>query len=153
MSCTLFSTPSQIPSKCNVSRRPNDALLLDVKHENRTAYERRSPFTIERTSTFRPNSTWKNSGRRTHLHSASSAKTSASRNVAFDEFSDRIEEADIGVQADAFLDRPASPLFIPQSTGKDISTQIEPGDVNTRSFDLFVDGRARLFSCSTSIWK
>ena len=45
-------------------------------------------------------------------------------------FSDRIEEADADVQTDAFLDRPPSPLFIPQTTGKDMSTQIEPGDVN-----------------------
>jgi hypothetical protein len=45
--------------------------------------------------------------------------------------SDRIEEADVDVQTDAFLDRPPSPLFIPQSTGKDISTQIEAGDVNS----------------------
>ena len=33
------------------------------------------------------------------------------------------------MQTDAFLDRPPSPLFIPQSTGKDIATQIEAGDV------------------------
>ncbi len=45
-------------------------------------------------------------------------------------YSDRIEEADVDVQTDAFLDRPPSPLFIPQSTGKDIATQIEAGDVN-----------------------
>jgi hypothetical protein len=35
----------------------------------------------------------------------------------------------VDVQTDAFLDRPPSPLFIPQSTGKDIATQIEAGDV------------------------
>lgn len=46
-----------------------------------------------------------------------------------EELSDRIEEADVDVQTDAFLDRPPSPLFIPQSTGKDIATQIEAGDV------------------------
>lgn len=34
------------------------------------------------------------------------------------------------MQTDAFLDRPPSPLFIPQSTGKDIATQIEAGDVS-----------------------
>jgi hypothetical protein len=47
----------------------------------------------------------------------------------FEKCSDRIEEADVDVQTDAFLDRPPSPLFIPQSTGKDIATQIEAGDV------------------------
>ncbi|CAF3202483.1 unnamed protein product [Rotaria socialis] len=53
-----------------------------------------------------------------------------------EELSDRIEEADVDVQTDAFLDRPPSPLFIPQSTGKDISTQIESGDLF--DFDLEV---------------
>ncbi|CAF0827630.1 unnamed protein product [Rotaria sordida] len=53
-----------------------------------------------------------------------------------EELSDRIEEADVDVQTDAFLDRPPSPLFIPQSTGKDISTQIETGDLF--DFDLEV---------------
>jgi len=48
-----------------------------------------------------------------------------------EELSDRIEEADVDVQTDAFLDRPPSPLFIPQSTGKDIATQIEAGDVKS----------------------
>lgn len=66
--------------------------------------------------------------------------------------SDRIEEADVNVQTDAFLDRPPSPLFIPQSTGKDVSTQIEDGDVS-----LFSSALARsspnAFSCSISIWK
>ncbi len=51
--------------------------------------------------------------------------------------SDRIEEADIDVQTDAFLDRPPSPLFIPQSTGKDIATQIEAGDVKLLSSNFF----------------
>jgi len=53
-----------------------------------------------------------------------------------EELSDRIEEADVDVQTDAFLDRPPSPLFIPQSTGKDIATQIEDGDLF--DFDLEV---------------
>ncbi|CAF0765178.1 unnamed protein product [Adineta steineri] len=53
-----------------------------------------------------------------------------------EELSDRIEEADVDVQTDAFLDRPPSPLFIPQSTGKDVSTQIEDGDLF--DFDLEV---------------
>ncbi|CAF2976675.1 unnamed protein product [Rotaria socialis] len=53
-----------------------------------------------------------------------------------EELSDRIEEADVDVQTDAFLDRPPSPLFIPQSTGKDICTQIETGDLF--DFDLEV---------------
>lgn len=46
-----------------------------------------------------------------------------------EELSDRVEEADIDVQTDAFLDRPPSPLFIPAKTGKDVATQIYDGDV------------------------
>lgn len=56
-------------------------------------------------------------------------KLSSSKSFSLLVFSDRIEEADVDVQTDAFLDRPPSPLFIPQSTGKDIATQIEDGDV------------------------
>lgn len=47
-----------------------------------------------------------------------------------EELSDRVEEADIEVQTDAFLDRPASPLFIPAKSGTDVATQILEGDVS-----------------------
>lgn len=43
--------------------------------------------------------------------------------------SDRVEEADIDVQTDAFLDRPPSPLFVPAKTGVDVATQIFEGDL------------------------
>ena len=70
------------------------------------------------------------------------------------DFSDRIEEADVDVQTDAFLDRPPSPLFIPQSTGKDIATQIEAGDVQYSSSSLSLAlSCVRCFSSSISIWK
>lgn len=46
-----------------------------------------------------------------------------------EELSDRIEEADIDTQTDAFLDRPPSPLFVPAKTGKDVATQILEGDL------------------------
>ena len=49
---------------------------------------------------------------------------------AFHCFSDRVEEADVDVQTDAFLDRPPSPMFIPAKTGADIATQIMEGDVS-----------------------
>lgn len=45
-------------------------------------------------------------------------------------FIDRIEEADVQTQTDAFLNRPATPLFIPAKTGADVATQIEEGDVS-----------------------
>ena len=47
-----------------------------------------------------------------------------------EELSDRVEETDIAVQTDAFLDRPPTPLFIPAKTGMDVATQIEEGDVS-----------------------
>ncbi|CAG2231581.1 RSPH3 [Mytilus edulis] len=43
--------------------------------------------------------------------------------------SDRVEEADVEVQTDAFLDRPPSPMFVPAKTGVDIMTQILDGDL------------------------
>lgn len=46
-----------------------------------------------------------------------------------EELSDRVEEADVDVQTDAFLDRPPSPLFVPAKSGKDIATQILEGDL------------------------
>lgn len=47
-----------------------------------------------------------------------------------EELSDRVEEADVECQTDAFLDRPPSPLFLPAKTGTDITTQILDGDVS-----------------------
>lgn len=52
-----------------------------------------------------------------------------------EELSDRVEEADVDCQTDAFLDRPPSPLFIPAKTGKDTATQILDGDL----FDFDVE--------------
>lgn len=46
-----------------------------------------------------------------------------------EELSDVIVATDIQCQTDAFLDRPATPLFIPAKTGKDVETQIEEGEV------------------------
>ncbi|XP_046555712.1 LOW QUALITY PROTEIN: radial spoke head protein 3 homolog B-like [Haliotis rubra] len=54
-----------------------------------------------------------------------------------EELSDRVEEADVECQTDAFLDRPPSPLFIPAKTGVDIATQILDGDL----FDFDVEAR------------
>lgn len=46
-----------------------------------------------------------------------------------EELTDRVEETDIGVQTDPFLDRAPDPLFIPAKTGVDVETQIEDGDL------------------------
>ena len=47
-----------------------------------------------------------------------------------EELSDRVEEADVEIQTDAFLDRPPSPMFIPAKSGVDVDTQIYEGDVS-----------------------
>lgn len=47
-----------------------------------------------------------------------------------EEITDRVEEADVCTQTDAFLDRPPTPLFIPAKTGMDVATQIEDGEVS-----------------------
>lgn len=50
-----------------------------------------------------------------------------------EELSDRVEEADVETQTDAFLDRPPSPLFIPAKSGVDVATQILEGEVCCRT--------------------
>lgn len=47
-----------------------------------------------------------------------------------EELTDRVEEADVETQTDAFLDRPPSPFYIPAKTGVDVSTQILEGEVS-----------------------
>ena len=54
-----------------------------------------------------------------------------------EEITDRVEEADVCTQTDAFLDRPPTPLFIPAKTGVDVATQIEEGEVSVSLFCLF----------------
>merc|ERR1712023_528284 len=46
-----------------------------------------------------------------------------------EEVSDKVPEHDVECQTDEFLDRPASPLFIPIKTGVDKETQIIEGDL------------------------
>jgi len=46
-----------------------------------------------------------------------------------EELTDRVEEADISTQTDAFLDRPPTPLYIPAKTGVDVATQILEGEL------------------------
>lgn len=53
-----------------------------------------------------------------------------------EELFDKGEEMEIGVQTDLFVDRPATPIYVPAKTGADMSTQIYPGDLF--DFDLEV---------------
>ncbi|KAH0625957.1 hypothetical protein JD844_034346 [Phrynosoma platyrhinos] len=57
-----------------------------------------------------------------------------------EELADRIIEVDVECQTDAFLDRPATPLFIPAKTGKDVATQIWEGEL----FDFDIEVRPML---------
>ena len=45
-----------------------------------------------------------------------------------EELTDTVPEVDNNTQTDAFLDRPPTPLFVPQKTGLDATTQIENGE-------------------------
>jgi hypothetical protein len=54
-----------------------------------------------------------------------------------EELTDKAIEIDQETQTQAFMDRPASPLFIATKTGKDTSTQIDTGDLF--DFDLEVE--------------
>lgn len=53
-----------------------------------------------------------------------------------EELSDRVEEAEVETQTDAFLDRPPSPLFIPAKTGVDVATQILEGEVIKNEYNF-----------------
>uniref|UniRef100_A0A7S0RTI5 Radial spoke protein 3 n=1 Tax=Chlamydomonas leiostraca TaxID=1034604 RepID=A0A7S0RTI5_9CHLO len=53
-----------------------------------------------------------------------------------EELTDTVPEVDNHTQTDAFLDRPPTPLFIPQKTGVDAVTQIENGDLFDFDFEV-----------------
>nr|XP_056700642.1 radial spoke head protein 3 homolog B-like [Euleptes europaea] len=57
-----------------------------------------------------------------------------------EELADRIVEVDVECQTDAFLDRPATPLFIPAKSGRDVATQILEGEL----FDFDIEVRPML---------
>ncbi|GLC41245.1 40S ribosomal protein S1, variant 2 [Pleodorina starrii] len=56
--------------------------------------------------------------------------------VYLEELTDTVPEADTFTQTDAFLDRPPTPLFVPQKTGTDAVTQIENGDLFDFDFEV-----------------
>ncbi|KAM3961947.1 LOW QUALITY PROTEIN: radial spoke head protein 3 [Aphomia sociella] len=53
-----------------------------------------------------------------------------------EELFDKGVEMEVGVQTDMFVDRPATPIYVPAKTGADAFTQIYPGDLF--DFDLEV---------------
>ena len=64
-----------------------------------------------------------------------------------EELSDRVEEADVETQTDAFLDRPPSPLFIPAKSGVDVATQILEGEVCCHTLISVITEKAANFDC------
>jgi FKBP-type peptidyl-prolyl cis-trans isomerase len=54
-----------------------------------------------------------------------------------EELTDAVRTDVANTQTDAFLDRPPTPLFVPQKIGVDVETQIQDGDLF--DFDLEVD--------------
>jgi len=53
-----------------------------------------------------------------------------------EELTDTVPEADNATQTDAFLDRPPTPIFVPQKTGADAATQIANGDLFDFDFEV-----------------
>lgn len=54
-----------------------------------------------------------------------------------EELTDAPQETDAEAQTDAFLDRPATPLYVPLKVGADAATQIEVGELF--NFDVEVE--------------
>ena len=54
-----------------------------------------------------------------------------------EELTDTVPESENTTQTDAFLDRPATPLYVPLKVGIDTATQIEQGELF--NFDLEVE--------------
>mmetsp|Transcript_26597 Transcript_26597/g.66971 ORF Transcript_26597/g.66971 Transcript_26597/m.66971 type:complete len:512 (+) Transcript_26597:216-1751(+) len=53
-----------------------------------------------------------------------------------EELTDVVPEVEMATQTDLFMDRPPTPLFVPQKTGIDAVTQIEPGDLFDFDFEV-----------------
>jgi hypothetical protein len=62
-----------------------------------------------------------------------------------EELTDKPVEIDAETQTQAFMDRPASPLFVPTRIGQDMVTQIMPGDLF--DFDLEVEPILEVNAC------
>lgn len=105
--------PKPIPLKSNGSRERNDVSQLDGNFEHKL-----------RTKT--PNIDVQTELSVQKLRWLSAVKLRGS----LCSFGDRVEVTDIDVQLAALLDRLASPLFSSHSTGQDMTTQIENGDIN-----------------------
>ncbi|VDL97945.1 unnamed protein product [Schistocephalus solidus] len=57
------------------------------------------------------------------------ATTAVQTGLYLEELKETVETDDFWTQTDQFIDRPASPVFVPAKTGIDVATQIEPYDL------------------------
>lgn len=62
-----------------------------------------------------------------------------------EELSYNIELSHIECQTDPLLDRPATPLFIPAKSGKDVATQIEDGEVGALELKMYLKSNIYIF--------
>jgi hypothetical protein len=60
----------------------------------------------------------------------------ANTEVFLEVLSDRVPEEEAGVQTEEMMDRPPEPIFVPQPSGTDVSTQIEAGDLFDFDFEV-----------------
>lgn len=108
---------------CNVhSRFPQNAQPDPIEVQRRQEAKRRAIARKRANQQLRPKSPEAVEGRK-HID--------VQTELYLEELSDRVEEADVECQTDAFLDRPPSPMFIPAKSGTDVCTQIEDGEVST----------------------
>lgn len=56
--------------------------------------------------------------------------------VYLEEVTDVAPEEDAGTQTDAFLERPVTPVYVPQKSGMDKETQIEDGELFDFDFEV-----------------
>ncbi|CAF1071982.1 unnamed protein product [Adineta steineri] len=117
-----------------IKPRPNLYDLQRQQEGRRRALARRRALELFQTKTPEPVDNRKHMVVQTELY--------------LEELSDRIEEADVYVQTERLLDRPSSPLYIPQVTGRDTATQIEEGDLF--DFDIEVKPIAEVLVGKTS---
>jgi hypothetical protein len=76
-------------------------------------------------------------GKRTGAHSSThEAPCVLQTDVYLEELTDRMPEASVDTQTDAFMDRPQTPLYVPQKSGIDAETQILEGDLFDFDFEV-----------------
>ena len=113
----LYCSAHVVPLPLSLQSSQPDPLELQRQQESR----RRAIARKRAREQFRPHSPEAVEGRK-HME--------VQTELYLEEITDRVEEAEVQTQTDAFLDRPPTPLFVPAKTGVDVATQIEEGEVS-----------------------